>query len=88
MSSLLNRFYDDEGWWALAWIDAYDWTQNPDYLNTAQAIFTDMTGGWDDVCGGGIWWSKDRTYTGVVRTFRFGDGRKPVLGARCAHRGG
>ncbi len=48
----LNNYYDDEGWWALGWIDAYDWTQNTDYLNMASSIFQDMTGGWDDVCGG------------------------------------
>lgn len=62
----LNKYYDDEGWWALAWIDAYDWTHNPDYLNMASSIFDDMTGGWDDHCGGGIWWSKDRTYKNAI----------------------
>jgi hypothetical protein len=59
--------YDDEGWWALAWIDAYDWTQNPDYLNMASSIFEDMTKGWDDsTCGGGVWWSKAGTYKNAV----------------------
>lgn len=62
----LNNYYDDEGWWALAWIDAYDWTQNSEYLDMAASIFEDMTGGWDDVCGGGIWWSRARTYKNAI----------------------
>ena len=62
----LNNFYDDEGWWALAWTDVYDLTGNPRYLAMAESIFADMTGGWNDTCGGGIWWSKDRQYKNAI----------------------
>lgn len=55
-SGFLNDYYDDEGWWALAWIQAYDLTQNQDYLNMAVSIFNDMTEGWTTPCGGGIWY--------------------------------
>jgi len=55
----LNSYYDDEGWWALAWIDVYDLTRNPAYLRMADSIFSDMQLGWDaNTCGGGVWWSK------------------------------
>lgn len=62
----LNNYYDDEGWWALAWIDAYDRTRQQNYLHMAENIFANMTGGWDDTCSGGIWWSKDRTYKNAI----------------------
>lgn len=64
--AFLNKFYDDEGWWALAWIDAYDLTRNKDYLSTAESIFEDMAGAWDGTCAGGIWWSKDRKYKNAI----------------------
>ncbi len=62
----LNNYYDDEGWWALAWIDAYDLTSHPEYLAMARSIHADMSGAWDNTCGGGIWWSKDRNYKNAI----------------------
>ena len=53
----LNWYYDDEGWWGLAWLKAYDVTEEEAYLNEAMAIFEDMTKGYDATCGG-IWWNK------------------------------
>jgi predicted alpha-1,6-mannanase (GH76 family) len=65
-AGFLNNFYDDEGWWALAWIDAYDLTHQQQYLQMAASIFEDMAKGWDDTCSGGIWWSKDRKYKNAI----------------------
>ncbi len=62
----INRFYDDEGWWALAWIDVYDLTNDPQYLTPAESIFSDMADGWDNTCSGGIWWSKDKKYKNAI----------------------
>ena len=59
-TNFVNESNDDEGWWALAWVDAYDLTHDPAYLAMAETIFTDLTTQWDTTtCGGGVWWSKD-----------------------------
>jgi predicted alpha-1,6-mannanase (GH76 family) len=59
LTDFLDRFYDDEGWWALAWLKAYDFTGNQKYLDMSVKIFSDMTGGWDTQCRGGIYWQKN-----------------------------
>ncbi len=64
--NFLNDYYDDEGWWALAWIHAYDLTREQRYLDMAKIIFRDMTNGWDGHCGGGLWWDKAHKYKNAI----------------------
>jgi predicted alpha-1,6-mannanase (GH76 family) len=67
--NFLNSYYDDEGWWANAWIRAFDITGNTNFLNMAKTIFADMVLVWDTtntVCPGGIWWNKTHTYKNAI----------------------
>ena len=66
----LNNYYDDEGWWALGWLKVYDHVDETRYLQAAIDIFEDMTTGWGAPCGG-LWWSKDHTYTGAIENELF-----------------
>jgi predicted alpha-1,6-mannanase (GH76 family) len=58
-ASNFDRFgyYDDDGWWAIAWIKAYDLSHQRKYLDMAKTIFARMSGGWSTQCGGGIYWA-------------------------------
>src|SRR5258708_3472967 len=51
-TNFLNEYYDDEGWWALTWIRAFDLTGEARYLKMSKTIFADMADGWDSDCEG------------------------------------
>ena len=65
--SFRNWAYDDSGWWALAWLKAYDQYHNPAYLKTAATIFTYMqNNGWGDRCNGGMNWMRNHPYKNAI----------------------
>ncbi|CCU78502.1 glycosyl hydrolase family 76 [Blumeria hordei DH14] len=64
--NFMNDYYDDELWWALAWIKVYDVTSNQVYLNTAAAIFEDSKNNWGQTPCGGIWWDKKHTKISAI----------------------
>jgi hypothetical protein len=66
----LDTWNDDDGWWGLAWVDAYDYARTYDparareYLSLAENIFGYIAGQWDTAsCGGGLWQNQKPTHT-------------------------
>lgn len=62
----LNDYYDDENWFVLTLIHAYEVTGEQKYLTKAEEIFKDIQEtSWDDSCcgdvKGGLWWNKQHT---------------------------
>ena len=77
-----NWAFDDSGWWALAWLKAYDEYKCPEYFKTAENIFAFMLNrGWDDRCGGGMNWMRNHPYKNAVTNELF-----ILLSARLAER--
>jgi predicted alpha-1,6-mannanase (GH76 family) len=63
----ISQATDDTEWWGLAWIDAYDLTGNPTYLNEAVTIANYVSTLWDPgSCGGGVWSDQHRVYKNAI----------------------
>ncbi|EKV11013.1 Glycosyl hydrolase, putative [Penicillium digitatum] len=63
----LDQAYDDDGWWALAWIAAYDVTKQAKYLELAEGIFESLANAWGTNCGGGgLRWNPTSTYVNAI----------------------
>lgn len=63
----LDGYYDDDMWWALAWLNAYDVTGDPWYLSLAEGIFSAITKVWPTHCGnGGIYWAVHSGYVNAI----------------------
>jgi predicted alpha-1,6-mannanase (GH76 family) len=55
-----NEYYDDMEWLALASLRAYEATNDNDYLNAANTLWTDIKTGQNNNQGGGIAWRKSQ----------------------------
>lgn len=82
-NGFLNDYYDDEGWWALAWIAVYDVTGDEQYLRTAESLFEDIAASYGTTPCGGVWWDRNNTYVNAIANELFLD-----VAAHLANRAG
>ncbi len=82
-----DKYYDDNAWLVITFLEAYETNHNPHYLARADQTLHFVLSGWDEEAGGGIWWHqshKDGTKNacsnapaavGCLRLAKFRDGR-------------
>ena len=58
-NTLINYYYDDMEWMALACLRAYEATNDMEFKNVVDLLWADIKNGWSSDLGGGIWWRKD-----------------------------
>jgi hypothetical protein len=51
-----DKYYDDNAWLVLGFLEAYDLTHAPLYLQWAKETQAFVLSGWDETLGGGIFW--------------------------------
>jgi len=51
-----DKYYDDNAWLVITFLEAYETNRNPRYLARADQTLRFVLSGWDDEAGGGIWW--------------------------------
>jgi hypothetical protein len=62
-SAHVEAWFDDNGWLGLAFLNAYEATDERRYLTDAQRAFHFIASeGWDAAGGGGMWWNTEHPY--------------------------
>ena len=59
--TLLNNWYDDMEWMALALLRLWDVTKDESYKKRVDFLWRDIKTAWNDQMGGGMAWRKDQT---------------------------
>jgi len=90
--NFINNIYDDESWWGITWVRAYQVTGNLKYLIRATRIHKQIANhAWTNTCGGGLNWKFLRKYknsitngvflelSSLLAEVSFGDERKYYL---------
>lgn len=54
-----DKYYDDNEWLVLGFVEAYDVTHDKQFLQSARDTQNFVLSGWDDTLGGGIYWKID-----------------------------
>jgi hypothetical protein len=57
-----TAWFDDNGWWGLAFLDAYRATGSARYLRDARRAFAFMAAAGWNANGGGLWWNTAHAY--------------------------
>ena len=51
-----DKYYDDNAWMVLTFLEAHELTGESRYLKRAEETLEFVISGWDEQAGGGIWW--------------------------------
>ena len=51
-----DKYYDDNAWMVLGFVEAYDQTRDAKYLQWAKETQAFVLSGWDETLGGGLYW--------------------------------
>ena len=64
---IMGHSFDDNEWWGLVWLKAFDMTGDKRYLRVARGIFNDMVNrAWDNKCDGGVRWANNIWYKNAI----------------------
>lgn len=69
-----DKYYDDNAWMVLTFLEAYELSGESRYLKRAEETLEFVVSGWDEVAGGGIYWHEQKK----------GDGKNTCVNAPAA----